>query len=181
MAQSLSFGSAICCCCFDLLWWKSRYTLLMGPNKVETAVQCFRMSCISVRRIFWSWEFNSLHFCRIPDPFLLLVSLNWVSTLLIVFCFLLPESRTANIGSIQIVSSMLAIKRTPTDYNKTCCLGLAINYFWICHVFMGIILWLYQTKGFYYILSCYKCNQILLKGRRHLSGSWKKTTLPQIC
>ena len=32
----------------------SRYTLLMRPNKAETAVQCFR-----IRRIFWSWQFNS--------------------------------------------------------------------------------------------------------------------------
>ena len=38
---------------------RSRYTLLMRPNKVETAVQSFRMSCVSVHRIFWSWEFNS--------------------------------------------------------------------------------------------------------------------------
>ena len=39
---------------FDLQWRRSRYTLLMRPNKVETAVQCFRMSRASVRRIFWS-------------------------------------------------------------------------------------------------------------------------------
>ena len=31
-------------------WWG-----LMRPNKVETAVRCFRMSYGSVRRIFWSW------------------------------------------------------------------------------------------------------------------------------
>ena len=33
--------------------------LPMRPKKVETAVQCFRMSCVGVRWIFWSWEFNS--------------------------------------------------------------------------------------------------------------------------
>ena len=31
----------------------------MRPNKVETPVQYFCMSCVSVRRIFWSWYFNS--------------------------------------------------------------------------------------------------------------------------
>ena len=31
------------------------YTLLMRPNKVETTVQCFRMSRVNVRQIFWSW------------------------------------------------------------------------------------------------------------------------------
>ena len=30
-------------------------TLLMRPNKVETAVQCFRVFRASIRRIFWSW------------------------------------------------------------------------------------------------------------------------------
>ena len=40
---------------FDLQWWRSWSTLLMRPNKAETAVQCFRMSCIGVRRIFSSW------------------------------------------------------------------------------------------------------------------------------
>ena len=35
-----SFGSAISGRCFVLLWWRSRYTLLMRPNKVATAVQC---------------------------------------------------------------------------------------------------------------------------------------------
>ena len=44
---------------FDLQWWRLRYTLLMRPNKVETAVQCSRMSCVGVRPIFWSWLFNS--------------------------------------------------------------------------------------------------------------------------
>ena len=34
---------------------RSRYTLLMRSNKIETAVQCFRMSHASVRWIFWSW------------------------------------------------------------------------------------------------------------------------------
>ena len=44
-------------CRVPALWSlvRSQYTLLMRPNKVETAVQCFRMSCVSVRRIFWSW------------------------------------------------------------------------------------------------------------------------------
>ena len=32
--------SASCGCWFDLLWWRSRYALLMRPNKVETAVWC---------------------------------------------------------------------------------------------------------------------------------------------
>ena len=40
---------------FVLQWWRSRYTLLMRPDKVETPVQCFRMSCVSFCRIFWSW------------------------------------------------------------------------------------------------------------------------------
>ena len=40
---------------FDLQWWRLRYTLLMRPNKVETAVQCPRISCVGVLRIFWSW------------------------------------------------------------------------------------------------------------------------------
>ena len=37
---------------FDLQWQRSRYILLRKPNKIETAVQCFRMSCIRVFRIF---------------------------------------------------------------------------------------------------------------------------------
>ena len=41
------------------MWWRSPYTLLMRPNKVERGVQCFRMSCVGVRRIFWLWWFNS--------------------------------------------------------------------------------------------------------------------------
>ena len=55
MAQLESFGSAICGRWLDLQWWRYRYTLLMRPNKVETDIQCFRMSCVGVRRIFWSW------------------------------------------------------------------------------------------------------------------------------
>ena len=51
-AQSIS---AICGRWFDFQWSRSRYTLLMRPNKVETAVQCFRISCVGVHRIFWSW------------------------------------------------------------------------------------------------------------------------------
>ena len=31
---------AYCGCWFDLQWWRSRYTLLMRPNKVKIAVQC---------------------------------------------------------------------------------------------------------------------------------------------
>ena len=34
-------------------------TLLMRPNKVERAAQFFPMSHVSVRRIYWSWLFNS--------------------------------------------------------------------------------------------------------------------------
>ena len=34
---------------------EDHYTLLMRPNKVETAVQCFRMSRAGVRCIFLSW------------------------------------------------------------------------------------------------------------------------------
>ena len=32
--------SAYCGCWFDLQWWRSRCTMLMRPNKIETAVQC---------------------------------------------------------------------------------------------------------------------------------------------
>ena len=32
--------SVFCSCWCDLQWWRSRYTLLMRPNKVETAVRC---------------------------------------------------------------------------------------------------------------------------------------------
>ena len=35
--------SASCGRWFDLQWWRSRYTLLMKPNIVETAVQWFHM------------------------------------------------------------------------------------------------------------------------------------------
>ena len=35
------------------------YILLMWPNKVETAVQCFRMPYVSVPRIFRTWYFNT--------------------------------------------------------------------------------------------------------------------------
>ena len=35
---------------------------MIRPNKVETAVQCFRMSRASVRRIFWSWKFSSQYY-----------------------------------------------------------------------------------------------------------------------
>ena len=51
----------LCGRCFDLQSGKSRYTLLMRTNKVETAVQCFRTSHSSVCLIFWSWQFNSLN------------------------------------------------------------------------------------------------------------------------
>ena len=46
---------AFCSCWFDLQWGRSWYALLMRPNKVETAVQCFRMLHASVCLIFWSW------------------------------------------------------------------------------------------------------------------------------
>ena len=41
------------------LWFCSLWSLVRSPmvvwlNKVESAVQCFRMSCVSVCRIFWS-------------------------------------------------------------------------------------------------------------------------------
>ena len=52
---SCSFGTAICGRWFSLQWWRLLYSLLMRPNKVETFVQCSRMSCIGVRRIFRSW------------------------------------------------------------------------------------------------------------------------------
>ena len=55
LAQLLSFGSAICDRWFNLHWGRSLYTLLMRPNKIKTTVKCFHMSCVSVRRIFWSW------------------------------------------------------------------------------------------------------------------------------
>ena len=42
----------ICGRWFDLQWWRSRYTLLMRPNKVKTAVQCFCMSRVSVTEFF---------------------------------------------------------------------------------------------------------------------------------
>ena len=45
--------SAFCGCWFDLQWWRSRYALLMRPNKVETAVQC------SVCRMLVFAEFSS--------------------------------------------------------------------------------------------------------------------------
>ena len=37
-----------------ILWGRSRYILLMRPNTVETAVQCFHMLRAYVQ-IFWSW------------------------------------------------------------------------------------------------------------------------------
>ena len=49
-------SSAICGRWFDLQWLRSQYTLLMRPNKFETADQCFLMSFESVR-----WIFNSIH------------------------------------------------------------------------------------------------------------------------
>ena len=47
----LSFGVSALQCgrWFDLQWWRLQYTLLMRPNKVETAVQCSRISCVGVR------------------------------------------------------------------------------------------------------------------------------------
>ena len=44
MVQWQSFGSAFCGRWFDLQLRRSWYTLLIRPNKVETAVQWFRMS-----------------------------------------------------------------------------------------------------------------------------------------
>ena len=32
-----------------------KWRQMMRPNKVETADQCSRISCVGVRRIFWSW------------------------------------------------------------------------------------------------------------------------------
>ena len=43
----------------DLQWEIWRYTQLMRPKKVETAVQCFCKLRAGVRRIFWLWLFNS--------------------------------------------------------------------------------------------------------------------------
>ena len=40
---------------FFFQWWRSWHALLMRPNEVETAVQCFHMSCVSVHQIFLSW------------------------------------------------------------------------------------------------------------------------------
>ena len=54
MAQSQSFGSAFCYRWFNLLQGRSRYTLLMRPNKAETALQWFCMPYTSVCQIFWS-------------------------------------------------------------------------------------------------------------------------------
>ena len=54
MAQVYCFSTAICGCWFDLQRWRLQYTLLMRPNKVEIAVQCSRISCVGVHRIFWS-------------------------------------------------------------------------------------------------------------------------------
>ena len=45
VAQLLSFSSAIYGRWFDLQLWKSQYTLLMGPNKIETAVQYVMRKC----------------------------------------------------------------------------------------------------------------------------------------
>ena len=44
-------ASAFCGCWFDLLWWRSRYALLMRPNNVETAVPY-----VGVCRIFKSFN-----------------------------------------------------------------------------------------------------------------------------
>ena len=51
----VEFGSVFCVRWFELQWRRSLYTLLMRPNNVETAVQCFRMLRASVYWIFWSW------------------------------------------------------------------------------------------------------------------------------
>ena len=48
-------NTAVCGCWFDLQWLRLRYTLLMRPNKVKTAVQCSCISCVGVQWIFWSW------------------------------------------------------------------------------------------------------------------------------
>ena len=53
VAHLLSFGTAICGRRFNLKWWRLLYTLLMRPNKVEAAVQCFCISSVGVRGIFW--------------------------------------------------------------------------------------------------------------------------------
>ena len=49
-------------------------------------------------------------------------------------------------------SPVLAIKRAPADHDtQTCRLGPMLNYASICHFFMGIIFWLYQTQRLYII------------------------------
>ena len=55
VAQLLSFGIAICGRWFDLRWWRLRYTLLMRPNKVQTAISSF----ICIDRLMSSW-FNGI-------------------------------------------------------------------------------------------------------------------------
>ena len=53
--RTLYRGSTFCSRWFDLQWGRSRHTLLMRPNKVETAVQCFRSSA------GFSGHGNSIH------------------------------------------------------------------------------------------------------------------------
>ena len=52
--------------------WRSLYTLLMRP------FQCFRMSCISICRIFWSWWFSS-HDSKYSHPELIIISFQVIS------------------------------------------------------------------------------------------------------
>ena len=60
-------------------WWRSGHTLLMRPDKVETAVHCFCMSCIGVRRIFQLWYYLT-HSRRIKGsiPFPRVLVRKWV-------------------------------------------------------------------------------------------------------
>ena len=53
------------------------YTLLMRPNKVETAVQWFHMLCTSVCRIFWWWWFN----LQLRIPVLILIKPKMVRSM----------------------------------------------------------------------------------------------------
>ena len=41
LAPSSNFDSAFCGCWFNLQCWRSRYTMLMRSNTVETAIQCY--------------------------------------------------------------------------------------------------------------------------------------------
>ena len=91
--QWWSFGSAICERWFDLQWRKSRYTLLMTLNEVETAIQRFCISHTVLTGFSWqfkiiikflsSWiKLHLIYFCMIKwDKMRIHTSCSYVSTL----------------------------------------------------------------------------------------------------